>query len=124
MFLSIVSIAAMAAMSVYMFAHARGGEARRLAWLPAASAVLELLAFGMLSITHFPLLTLLLTGLRLSLLGLCTVAMRRDALAARARQRRREQLARELRAALNPLHEIPAGADMSRRASAPRIHVA
>lgn len=124
MFLSILSIAAMAAMSVYMFAHARGNEAKRMAWLPAASAVLELLAFGMLSITHFPLLTLALVMLRLSLLGLCSVAMRRDALAARARQRRRERLARELHAALNPLHEIPARGAAPARSRAPRIHVA
>lgn len=108
MLLSLLSIVAMAVMFVYMACHAKMKETRRMLWVPAASCGMELLAMGMLSATNFPLLTALLVVLRLALLGCCAAAMRRDAAMVRARARRRAKLARELHAALNPLHEIPA----------------
>lgn len=108
MLLSLLSAVSMAAMFVYMVCCAKMPETRRLLWLPAAGCVVELLAAGMLSVTRFPLMTALLVLLRLALLGCCAAAMRRDAAMARARQRRRALLARQLHAALNPLHEVPA----------------
>lgn len=109
MLLSLMSAAAMAAMFVYMLCRAKMAETRRMLWLPAASCGMELMSMGLLSVTTFPWLTVLLVMLRLSLLGCCAVAMRRDAAMVRARRRRRARLARELHLALNPLHEVPAG---------------
>ena len=109
MTLSMLSAAAMAAMFVYMACRAKMAETRRMLWIPAASCAMELMAAGLLT-ARFPLLTALLVVLRLALLGCCGIAMRRDAAMVRARARRRARLARELHAALNPLHEIPAAA--------------
>lgn len=122
MFLSIVSVAAMALTAVYMVLHAKGEEARRLVWVPIAACGVELLAMGVLTPSLFPVLTAVLIGLRLCLLGICGVAMRRDAAAARARRRRRERLARELHAALHPLHEVPTG--FTHTQSARQVHIA
>ena len=106
MALSLISAVAMAAIFVYMVCNAKMRETRRMIWIPAASCVMELLAMGMLSATHFPLLTVALVALRLMLIGCCTAAMRRDAAMVRARARRRAILARQMHAALNPLHEV------------------
>lgn len=106
MILNLIFAVLMAATFLYMLCRARMSEARRLVWLPAASCLVELLTLGVLAPTAHPLITLLLVALRLTMLGICTVAMRRDAAMVRARQRRRARLARELHAALNPLHEV------------------
>lgn len=106
MTLSLLSAVAMAVMFVYMACRAKMSETRRMLWIPAASCALELMAAGLLSVTHFPLLTALLVVLRLALLGCCAAAVRRDAAMVRARARRRARLARELHAALHPLHAV------------------
>lgn len=110
MLLSILSAAAMAAMFLYMICTAKMAETRRVAWVPAAACLVELLALGAITPFAHVGVTLLLIGLRIALLSVCAVAMRRDAAMVRARDRRRAKLARELHAALNPLHEIPAAA--------------
>lgn len=106
MALSLMSAVAMAAIFVYMVCHAKMRETRRMMWIPAASCVLELMAAGMLSVTRFPVLTVVLVLLRLALITCCTAAMRRDAAMVRSRARRRAILARQLHAALHPLHEV------------------
>ncbi len=106
MALSLISAVTMAAIFVYMVCNAKMRETRRMIWIPAASCVMELLAMGLLSATHFPVLTVALVVLRLLLVGCCTAAMRRDAAMVRARARRRTILARQMHAALNPLHEV------------------
>ena len=109
MMLSLISAVAMAAMFLYMICNAKMSETRQVSWVPAAACVVELLALGVITPGAHMGLTLLLVALRLALLSVCVVAMRRDAAMVRARSRRRAKLARELHAALNPLHEIPTG---------------
>ena len=117
MMLSLISAVAMAAMFLYMICTAKMAETRRVAWIPAATCGVELLALGVITPGSHLGITLLLIALRLTLLSVCVVAMRRDAAMVRARARRRAKLARELHAALNPLHEIPAA-----RAAASIVH--
>lgn len=105
----------MAGMFLYMLCRSKMSETRAFLWLPAGACLVELLTVGMLSVTHFPVLTAVLVVLRLSLFGLCVVVMKRDAALARARKQKRDRLKRELHAALNPLHEIPAGGAMSKQ---------
>ncbi len=100
----------MAGMFLYMLIRAKMPETRALLWLPAGTCAVELMTVGLLSVTKFPVVTLLLMALRLSLFGFCVLVMKRDAALARARRQKRAQLKRRLHAALNPLHEIPAGA--------------
>lgn len=106
MALSLMSAVTMAAIFVYMLCNAKMRETRRMIWIPAATCVMELLAMGMLSATRFPFLTAALVTLRLLLVACCAAAMRRDAAMVRARARRRAILARQMHAALNPLHEL------------------
>ena len=99
----------MAGMFLYMLCRSKTSETREFLWLPAGSCLVELLTMGLLSVTKFPVLTLVLLALRLSLFGFCVLVMKRDAALARARKQKRARLKRELHVALNPLHEIPAG---------------
>lgn len=105
----------MAGMFVYMLLRAKMPETRQLLWVPAGTCFVELMTAGLLSVTTFPVVTLLLMALRLSLFGFCVLAMKRDAALARAKKQKRARLKRQLRAALNPLHEIPAGAAAAAR---------
>ena len=107
--LNMVFALLMAGMFVFMLVRAKMPETRQLLWLPAATCAVELMTTGLLSVTKFPMITLLLMALRVSLFGFCVLVMKRDAALARARRQKRAQLKRRLHAALNPLHEIPAG---------------
>jgi len=120
--LNMVFALLMAGMFVYMLVRAKMPETRQLLWLPVATCAVELMTAGLLSVTKFPVVTLLLMGLRLSLFGFCVLVMKRDAALARARRQKRAQLKRRLHAALNPLHEIPAGA--AAIAATPEVRIA
>ncbi len=100
----------MAGMFLHMLLRAKMPETRQFLWLPLCTCAVELMTAGVLSVAKFPVVTLLLMALRLSLFGFCVLVMKRDAALARARRQKRAQLKRRLHAALNPLHEIPAGA--------------
>ncbi len=100
----------MAGTFVYMLLRAKMPQTRQLLWLPACTCAVELMTAGLLSVAKFPVVTMLLMMLRLSLFGFCVLVMKRDTALARARRQKRAQLKRRLHAALNPLHEIPAGA--------------
>lgn len=110
MLLNIIVALGMAVLAVYMMGKGTLCQTRRMAWIPLAVCGMELLTAGLLTPADFPVLTVLLVLLRLTIAGCCAAALRYDAAAARAKRRRRERLSRELRTALHPLHALPGSA--------------
>ena len=96
MILSLVSVVLMGGTFLYMINRARFARTRRMALLPLAACVMELLAVGALSPASFPGFAVLLTALRAVILLCCAGAMKQDAAMARRRAHRR-------RAAITPL---------------------
>ena len=88
MFLSVLSVAVMTIMFLYMMRKARFGRTRRLALIPLGCVVVELFAAGLLSPALFPVLTAALVLLKAVILLCCVCAMRQDAGAALRRARR------------------------------------
>lgn len=120
MILNLTFALLMAGMFLYMLCRSKMRETREFLWLPLGTCVVELLSLGLLSAVKFPVLTVLLVALRLSLFGFCVLVMKRDAALARAEKKKRTRQKRELYNALHPLHEIPAG----RATSAPEVCIA
>lgn len=94
MVLSLINVLLMGGMFVYMVARARFVTARRMALIPLGVCVVEMLMFGLFSVTLFPALTAVLTVLRAVIFGCCVQAMRRDARLCRAQARRRREAQR------------------------------
>ncbi len=109
MILNLTFALLMAGMFLYMLCRSKMRETREFLWLPLGTCAVELLSMGLLSAVKFPVLTLLLVALRLSMFGFCVLLMKRDAALARAEKKKRARQKRELYNALHPLHEVPAG---------------
>lgn len=107
MVLSILSIAAMGGMFLYMWCRARFGITRRVALVPLMTCAVEMLAAGLLSVTTFPVLTAVLVLLRLVILGCCVGAMHHDRVMANRRETRKQQFQRQLRCAQHTLTAVP-----------------
>ena len=97
MILSLLSVVLMGGLFLLMINKAKVMRARRMAGIPLAACILEILAAGMLHPLDFPVLTLLLVALRLVIVGCCVGAMREDAAMARRRDARKKELTRALR---------------------------
>ena len=91
MFWSLFHGAAMLALFLYMIRRTRFAETKKVALVPLATGFVDLLAAGLLNPGHYPLLTFLLAALRLTIVGCCVLALRRDAAMARQKARRRAQ---------------------------------
>ncbi len=89
MLLNVSAAVVLAAVALNMAMKERGTVSHRMAWIPAVMAVMEVVMCGVLSLWDFPLLTVLLMASRLTVLGCCSVALKRDAAAERNRRRRR-----------------------------------
>lgn len=107
MVVSILSIAAMGGMFVYMWCKAKFGVTRRVALVPLMTCGVEMLAAGLLSAITFPALTAILVALRLVILGCCVGAMHHDKVLANRRETRRQQFQRQLRCAQHTLTAVP-----------------
>ncbi|MCI8554326.1 MAG: hypothetical protein HFJ80_05205 [Clostridiales bacterium] len=88
MIISILSLIAMAGMALYMLLHARYAVTRKVAAVPLAVCVMELMVFGVTAPVGFPVLTMLLIAMKTLILLCCAGAMRRDMMQARRRERR------------------------------------
>lgn len=106
MIFNCISALIMAALALYMVKRGTRRDTRLMAWIPAGVCGMELLSVGVLTPSAFPLLTVVLVLLRLTIAVSCVAALRHDAAVARAKQRRRERLNRELRTALHPLYVL------------------
>ena len=108
MLLSIISACFMSGLALVMLLKAHQVKTCRVALLPLAAACMEWLAAGYLTPAAFPWTTLLLVGLRLTLVLCCLSILRRDIACARQKARRKK-LARRLEArTIQPL--LPAAA--------------
>ncbi|MDD3692484.1 MAG: hypothetical protein PHX02_01085 [Oscillospiraceae bacterium] len=88
MLLSILSIILMSIMSLYMINKAKFASTRRMALIPLCCVFVELMTAGLLSISSFWVLTLILIILRAVILISCIGELQRDAAAARRRAHR------------------------------------
>ncbi len=95
MLLSIFTVVLMAGMFLWMINRAKLGRTRRMALIPLACAVIELLCAGVLTPSLFPVLTAVLVALRLIILACCIGALKADAAQAarRARSMRKKRAA-------------------------------
>ena len=89
MLLSIVSAVLLAAYALNMLSKGHNTVSRRMAWIPAAMSAMEMAMCGVLLVWDYPVLTLLLVLCRVTVLGCCATALKRDAAAERNRRRRR-----------------------------------
>ncbi len=89
MIFSLTAAVAFAAVAFMMAAKDRTTLSHRMAWIPGAMAAMELAMAGALLMGEYPVLTLILMVCRFTVFGCCTLAMKRDAAAARNRRRRR-----------------------------------
>ncbi len=112
MVLSLISIAAMGGMFLYMWSRAKFAATRRVALVPLMTCGVEMFAAGLLSVTTFPVLTAVLVLLRLVILGCCVGAMHHDKVMACRRETRKQQFVRRLRCAEHTLTAV----EPSRRA--------
>lgn len=88
---------------------AKSVETRRLSLVPLAMAAIELFIAGVYDPAALPVAAVILAAMRLAVAGCCVAAVRRDAVAARSRARRRARLRRALHEELAPvLQEVPA----------------
>ena len=90
MVFSVITAAVFGAMGLYMMMSAKRSVTRRMAWIPLSMSAIELSMAGMVALGQFPALTAILMACRLTVLGCCVTAAKRDAAAERNRRRRRE----------------------------------
>lgn len=86
--LNVINVVIMGVLCAYMVKKAQFRTARRMALIPLGICLTDVLAFGLLKAELFPVLTLILAALRLTVVLCCNVALRRDAAMVRARARR------------------------------------
>ena len=84
-----IAILLMGAMGLAMWNKSVLVSTRRMAMLPLAVCVVEMLTFGLLHAALFPVLSVLLWAARLCILTCCALKLRQDAAVARRRARRR-----------------------------------
>ncbi len=89
MLLSIVSAVLLAAYALNMLMKPHKTLSHRMAWIPASMAAFEMAMCGVLLVWDHPVLTLLMIACRVTVLGCCATALKRDAAAERNRRRRR-----------------------------------
>ncbi len=89
MIFNVFSAAVLGVTAFYMLTKERATVSHRMAWIPAAMALMELALCGALLFWDYPLLTLCLMACRLVVLTCCSLALKRDAAQARNRRRRR-----------------------------------
>lgn len=102
MLLSLLNILLLGGMFLYMLNKSQGKTARHLALVPLTMCVMEIILLGVLDAALYPALTAVLVLMRATVLACCVLAMRADALAARARSRSR----RRIPAAVTRLEEV------------------
>ncbi|MBP3388326.1 MAG: hypothetical protein J6K98_00460 [Clostridia bacterium] len=86
---NVMTILLMGGMFLLMWNKGTLISTRRMAMLPLAVCVVELLTFGLLHGALFPVLTVVLWAARLAILGCCGLKLRHDMIVARRRARRR-----------------------------------
>lgn len=86
---SIMAAALFAAVAFNMATKGRKTLSHRMAWIPGSMAAMELAMCGALLIWEYPVLTLILMACRVTVLTCCSLALKKDANAARNRRRRR-----------------------------------
>ena len=91
MFWSLFHGIAMVALFVYMIRKAQFAQTKKVALVPLATGFVDLLAAGLLNPGHYPVLTILLAAMRLTIVGCCVLALRQDAAMTRQKARRRAQ---------------------------------
>lgn len=90
MLFNLCAAAVLGAVALYMTGKTAYKTARRMAWVPAAMALMELALCGALDVAAYPVLTAVLMVCRVTVLGCCLLALKKDAAAIRNRRRRRE----------------------------------
>lgn len=90
MVFNLCAAAVLGAVALYMTGKTAYKTARRMAWVPAAMALMELALCGALDVTAYPVLTTVLMACRVIVLVCCSLALKKDAAAIRNRRRRRE----------------------------------
>lgn len=102
MFWSIFHAVTMIALFAYMMRKAQFAETKKVALVPLATGMVDILAAGLLNPGRHLMLTVLLLAMRLVIFGCCVLALRRDAAMAKQKARRRAQRRRLL------IAEVPA----------------
>lgn len=90
MVFSVIAAAVFGAAGLYMVLASKIGISRRMAWIPLSMAALELAMGGMIALGGPLVLTMIMMACRVTVLGCCATAVKRDAAAERNRRRRRE----------------------------------
>lgn len=113
---TILSIAVMFLLSFYTLKKARFAETRKVACVPLAIGLVDILTIGLLHPERYLILTFLLAAMRLVVIGCCVAALRRDTLRAKQKARRRISQRRKSIVEL----AIQPGAENGRLSSSPR----
>lgn len=90
MLFSIASAVVFATIALYMVMKGRKTLSFRMAWIPAVLSAMEFALCGALAMGEYPVLTAILMVCRITVFSCCSLAMKKDAIAARNRRRRRE----------------------------------